>query len=139
MHVNPYLFFNGRTEEALAFYSKAIGAKVGMMMRFGEGPDQNPNCTPPDKNKIMHADFKVGDTMIFVSDGMAQGKLNFDGFSLAIAADDKADCEKKFNALAEGGEIAQPLTETFFAHSFGMVKDKYGVHWMLIVSKQPRV
>lgn len=137
MNVTPYLFFNGRTEEALAFYGKAIGAKTGMMMRFGDSPEQNPNCTPADRNKIMHADFTVGDTMLLISDGMAQGKTNFDGFSLALSASDKADAEKKFNALADGGQVSQPLIETFFAHSFGMLKDKFGLHWMVTVPKHP--
>jgi PhnB protein len=136
MHVLPYLFFNGRTEEALNFYNKAIGAKTEAMMRFSEGPD-NPACPPENKNNIMHAQFKLGDTMIFCSDGMGGGKTNFDGFSLTIAADTEADGKKLFNALADGGAVNQPLIETFFAKLFGMVKDKFGVNWMVVVNKAP--
>jgi PhnB protein len=135
MNVIPYVFFDGRCEEALDFYTKAIGVVPGMMMRFGESPEQGGMKAP--KDKIMHAEFKLGDTTVFCSDGWAQGVPKFEGFALAIAADDKGDCEKKFNALAAGGEVTQPLVETFFAQSFGMLKDKFGVHWMLTVAKQP--
>ena len=134
MHVLPYLFFNGRCEEALAFYSKTIGAKAEGMMRFSQNPDQS-TTTPANKDKVMHAQFKLGDSMIFVSDGMATGKTNFDGFSLAIAADSEADAKQMFGALGEGGAVTVPLSETFFAKSFGMLKDRFGVSWMLIVQK----
>ena len=136
MHVLPYLFFNGRTEEALNFYNKAIGTKTESLMRFSEGPD-NPACTPETKNNVMHAQFKLGDTTIFCSDGMGGGKANFDGFSLTIAADNETDGKRLFNALADGGAVNQPLIETFFAKLFGMVKDKFGVNWMVIVNKAP--
>jgi PhnB protein len=137
MQVTPYLFFDGHCEEALAFYKKAIGIAPGMMMRFGESPEPPQPGMTIGKDKIMHAEFKLGDSTIFCSDGMAQGQPKFDGFSLAIAAENKSDCESKFKALAEGGQVVQPLIETFFAHSFGMLKDKFGVNWMLIVSKHP--
>ncbi len=137
MHVTPYLFFEGRCEEALDFYKKAIGVTPGMMMRYGDSPEPPQGGMIIDKDKILHAEFKVGDTTVFCSDGMAQGQPKFEGFSLAIAADNKGEAETSFNALADGGQVVQPLIETFFAHSFGMLKDKFGVHWMLIVSKQP--
>jgi PhnB protein len=135
MHVIPYIFFDGRCEEALNFYKEAIGVAPGMMMRFGESPDQEGMKAA--KDKIMHAEFRLGESTVFCSDGWAQGNPKFEGFALAIAADNKADCEKKFNALAAGGEVTQPLIETFFAQSFGMLKDKFGVQWMLTVAKQP--
>ena len=136
MHVLPYLFFNGRCEEALAFYSKAIGGKTEGLMRFSENPDQS-TTTPATKDKVMHAQFKLGDSTIFVSDGMATGKTNFDGFSLTIAADSEVDAKRMFGALGDGGAVTMPLAETFFAKSFGMLKDKFGVNWMLIVQKAP--
>ena len=137
MHVTPYLFFDGRCEEALSFYKKALGIVPGMMMRFGESPEPSQPGVTVGKDKIMHAEFKLGDSTIFCSDGMAQGQPKFEGVSLAIAAESAADCEAKFKALSEGGQVVQPPIETFFAHSFGMLKDKFGVHWMLIASKQP--
>ena len=131
MQTQIYLFFNGRTEEALEFYKKAIGAQVLMMMRNKEAPEKNPQFTLPD-DKVMHACFQVGDSQVMASDGMCSGKSSFGGFSLSLPAKDEADAKAKFNALAQGGKVNQPLIETFFAKSFGMVADKFGVSWMVI-------
>src|SRR6185369_16468155 len=138
MQVQPYLFFDGRCEEALDFYKKTLGAKVEMMMRFKENPDKdkNPNCMPADDNKIMHAAFKVGDTMVMGSDGMAAGgKPEFKGFSLTVSAKDDAEAEKTFAALSDGGKVEMPLTKTFFSSKFGMLNDKFGIGWMVIVAQ----
>ena len=105
-----------------------------MMMRFKESPEKNPNCTPADDNKIMHASFKIGDTVVMGSDGMASGKADFKGFSLSITANNEADADKMFNALAEGGQVQMPLTKTFFSPKFGMVADKFGIGWMILVA-----
>ena len=134
MNVQPYLYFDGSCEAALEFYKKAIGAKTEMMMRFKDSPDTK-MCTPENKEKIMHVCFKVGDTAIFASDGMNKGKPNFDGFSLSINAKDAAEAEKLFKALGDGGAVTMPLMETFFAKSFGMLKDKFGVNWMVLAPK----
>ena len=135
MQVQPYLNFNGRCEEALQFYSKSLGAKVDMMMRFKEMPGpQAPGMTaPPDK--ILHAAFRIGDTQVLASDGYSAGKPHFEGFSLALTARDDAEAKRFFNALADGGKVNMPLTKTFFASSFGMVDDRFGVTWMVIASK----
>lgn len=135
MNVNPYLFFNGKCEEALEFYKTAIDAKVGMMMRFKESPETSPGCTPSDANKIMHASFNIGDSPIMVSDGMNKGAPNFDGFAISINVADGAQVDRYYNALAVGGAAVQTPTETFFAKKFAMVKDKFGVHWMVIAPK----
>ncbi|MGE0565091.1 MAG: VOC family protein [Pseudolabrys sp.] len=134
MHTIPYLFFNGRSEEAIVFYKSAIGITDDMIMRFSQSPDKN-SCAPGNENKVMHAQFKIGDTVVFLSDGECGGQPKFDGFALAINSDSIVDIEKKFNALKDGGAVTMPLGETFFAKSFGMVKDKFGMHWMLIVPK----
>jgi PhnB protein len=138
MNVNPYLFFNGKCEEALEFYKSAIDAKVGMMMRFKDAPPESqasPDCAPGDNNKVMHACFNVGDSPIMVSDGMNNGAPNFDGFAISINVADGAEVDRYYNALASGGAAVQTPTETFFAKKFAMVKDKFGVHWMIIASK----
>jgi len=134
MQVQPYLNFNGRCEEALQFYSKSLGAKVEMMMRFSEAPEKpQPGMVPPgSENKIMHAAFKVGDTQILASDGHADGKPVFQGFGLAISAANDAEAIKLFNAVGKGGKVQAPLGKTFFASSFGMVTDKFGVLWMVL-------
>jgi PhnB protein len=131
----PYLFFDGRCEEALEFYKKALGAEVQMMMRFKDSPEQAqcPGGTQPPADKVMHACVKVGNGVLMASDGMtANGKPSFAGFSLSYEAKDEADAQRRFNALADGGQVQMPLGETFFARSFGAVADKFGVSWMII-------
>ena len=134
MQVQPYLFFDGRCEEALDFYKKALGAEVEMLMRFKDSPDKT-MCTPGSDNKVMHACFKVGDTSVMASDGRNTGQPVFQGFSLSITAKDDAEVERLFNALGEGGQVQMPLMKTFFSPRFGMVADKFGVGWMVIVAQ----
>lgn len=133
MYLQPYLFFDGRTEEALDFYKKAVGAEVKMLMRFKEAPDQS-MVSKGSENKVMHAHFKVGDTDVLISDGRNQGNPKFEGFALTLQAKDETEAAKFFNALGQGGEIGMPLGKTFFAKSFGMLKDKFGVNWMVIAN-----
>ena len=132
--VQPYLFFDGKCEEALEFYKSAIGAKVDMLMRFKENPDKpDPSHMPPNSgDKVMHAAFKVGDTQILASDGHCAGKPSFQGFGLALNAKSDAEAEKLFAALGKGGQVQQPLVKTFFASKFGMVNDRFGIMWMVI-------
>ena len=131
MTVQPYLFFDGKCEEAIEFYKSAIGAKVDMMMRFKEAPE--PGHMPPDAgDKIMHAAFKVGDTQVLASDGHCAGKPSFQGFGLALSAKSDAEAEKLFNNVGKGGQVLQPMTKTFFASKFGMVTDRYGIMWMVM-------
>lgn len=132
--VQPYLFFDGRCEEAIEFYKNAIGAEAGMMMRAGEAPEGGPPGVSGDK--ILHASFLVGNTLIMASDGWARGQPKFEGFCLSIGAKDEAEAKRFFDALGEGGEVTEPLAKTFFSPSFGMVKDKFGVHWMVLVPQQ---
>ena len=139
--IQPYLFFEGRTEEALEFYRKALGAQVAMMLRYKEAPGGTAKCpdgSAPPPEKIMHSSFLVGDSHLMASDGFCSGKPNFSGFSLSYPAADKADAKQRFDALASGGKVTQPLTETFFADAFGMVTDKFGLSWMVLAGqKQP--
>ena len=136
MHIEPYLFFEGRTEEALEFYKKALGAKVEMLMRNKESPEPpRPGMNMP-AEKVMHASFTVDGGRIMASDGFCSGKPDFHGFSLSVSAPSEADAKKKFNALADGGKVTQPLTRTFFSPAFGMVTDRFGVGWMVMVPGQ---
>jgi PhnB protein len=134
MQVQPYLFFDGRCEEALAFYKKTLGATVEMMMRWKDGPDKA-MCTPGSEDKVMHAAFKIGDTAIMGSDGRNSGQPKFDGFALSLDAKSDDEAKSLFAALSDGGEVAMPLGPTFFATSFGMLRDRFGVHWMVIKPK----
>jgi PhnB protein len=131
MQVQPYLSFGGRCDEAIEFYRKALGAKVQMLVRFKDGPDPA-MCQPGNENKVMHMCFRIGETDIFASDGRCEGKPDYQGFSLSLMADDDAEAERRFNALADGGQVQMPLAKTFFASNFGMVTDRFGVSWMVL-------
>ena len=134
MQVQPYLIFEGRCEEAIEFYKKALGAKVEVMMRFKDSPEPPPaDCKPADPQKIMHATLKIGEATVMASDGMMQAKPEFKGFSLSLDFQSEDEAARKFKALGEGGNVTMPLGKTFFAKSFGMVADRFGVHWMVIV------
>lgn len=135
MLIQPYLFFEGRCEEAIEFYRRALGAKVEMVMRFKESPEPPPpGMVPPGtEDKVMHAAFRIGDTLVMASDGRCQGTPSFQGFSLSITAANESEADRLFAALAEGGQVQMPLGKTFFSPRFGMVADRFGVSWMVIV------
>ena len=135
MQVQPYLFFDGRCEEALEFYKSALGAKVDVLMRFKDSPEPMPpgTCPPGSESKVMHAALRIGETIVMASDGMAKGQPEFKGFSLSINAADEAEADRLFATLAKGGQVQMPQSKTFFSPRFGMVADRFGVSWMVIV------
>ncbi len=134
MPIEPYLNFDGRCEEAIEFYKKALGAEVAMLIRVSDSPEPPPGgITPGTENKIMHASLRIGASNIMASDGYCQGKQTFGGITLSLSVKDEAAANKAFNALADGGQIHMPLSKTFFSPRFGMVADRFGVPWMVIV------
>jgi PhnB protein len=133
MQVQPYVFFDGRCEEALEFYRGALGAEVTALMRFKECPE--PGMAPQDSGeKVMHASFRVGETTVLASDGRCTGKPGFEGISLALTVSDDAEAKRMFTALSDGGQVQMPLEKTFFASSFGVVADRFGVSWMIVTA-----
>jgi PhnB protein len=134
MQVQSYLVFDGRCDEALDFYKKAIGADVKMLMRWKDSPDKT-MCSPGAEDKVMHAEFQIGETTIMASDGRNTGHPKFDGFALSIAAKDEADADTMFAALVDGGQVTMPMAKTFFSPRFGMLADKFGVQWMILVPR----
>ncbi len=134
--VEPYLFFDGRCEEAIEFYRRALGAEVVMLMRFKDSPEPpQPGCVPlGSENKVMHASLRIGGTTLMASDGRCEGKPSFQGFSLSLSVPTEAEAERRFNALADGGQVQMPLAKTFFSPRFGMVADRFGVMWMILVA-----
>ena len=136
MKVQPYLFFDGRCEEAIEFYKRALGAEVLMLMRFNESPDPPPpGMVPPgSENKIMHSCMRIGETEVMASDGHCMGKAAFQGVSLSVSASSEAEADRLFNALAEGGQVQMPIGKTFFSPRFGMVADRFGVSWMVVTT-----
>jgi PhnB protein len=135
MQVQPYLFFDGRCEEAVEFYRSALGAEVVMLMRYKDSPDPPPpGMVPPGgENKVMHAALRVGDAMVMASDGRCSGQPSFQGFALSLTAANEAEADRLFAALVEGGQVQMPLTKTFFSPRFGMAADRFGVSWMVYV------
>ncbi len=137
MQIQPYLFFDGRCEEALNFYRDVLGIETTMLMRYKEMPPPEREQAPPmpagTENKVMHASFRLGDTVVNASDGHCQGKEVFQGFGLALNVADEKEAERVFTALSKGGEVRMPLAKTFFSPSFGMTTDRFGVLWMVIV------
>jgi PhnB protein len=140
MQVQTYLIFNGRCEEAIEFYKKALGAQVEMMLRFSDNPEkeaagENGCAGIGDPNKIMHSSFRIGDTVVMASDGMMDGPVEFKGFSLTLNPTNEAEARRLFAALSEGGQVHQPLISTFFSPYFGIVADKFGMGWMIVVEQ----
>jgi PhnB protein len=137
MQVQTYLYFNGRCEEAIEFYRNVLGAEVVFASKFGESPD--PAMVPPGSDeKIMHATLKIGETTLMASDGTCDGQPRFAGFSLSVTPPTDAAAQGLFAALGEGGQVQMPLSPTFFASSFGMVADRFGVSWLVYVPKPTR-
>lgn len=136
MLVQPYLFFDGRCEEALEFYRKALGAEVTMLMRFKDSPEPHqPGMVPPGgEDKVMHASFRIGESTVMASDGRCTGEPTFEGISLSLTVPNESEAERLFAALGDGGQVQMPLTQTFFSPRFGMVADRFGVSWMIYVA-----
>lgn len=141
--VQSYLFFGGRCEEALTFYRQALHAEVGLMMRWSECPEPPPAgmLQPGFEQKIMHAEFTLGAMTLMASDGCGAPQDQqpaAGGSSLALCVPTEALADRCFDALAsDGGRIDMPLAKTFFSPRYGMVTDRFGINWMVMVPGQP--
>jgi PhnB protein len=137
MLVQSYLFFEGHCDEAIAFYQRALDAEVMMLLRFKDHPDPAQLGTRPTgtADKVMHASLRIGDTAVMVSDGRNQGKPDFQGFAQSLTVATEAEAEQRFAALADGGQVTMPLAKTFFSPRFGMVADRFGVTWIVMVRR----
>ena len=133
MKVQAYISFGGRCEEALTFYKKSVGAEVTSLMRWKDSPDATMKPPPGYEEKVMNAAFRIGETKLMADDGMSAREAEFKGMKLAIVVTDDAEAKRVFTALAEGGSVQMPLAKTFWASSFGILTDKFGVPWMVNV------
>jgi len=140
MKVQSYLSFEGRCDEAIAFYKKALGAEVVQLMRYSDAPqmptgEAEAGCAggAPTADKVMHSVLRIGETELMASDGRCSGQPEFKGIMLALTAATDAQARQWFDALADGGQVMQPLTPTFFSSSFGMLTDRFGIGWLLVV------
>lgn len=132
--ITPYLFFGGRCDEALAFYRTALGAEVEMLMRFDESPEPVPPgmLQPGFEKKVMHASFRVRGVPLMAADG-CDDRSKSDGVWLALTVPTEAEARHAFDALADGGNVQMPLTKTFWSPCYGMVTDRFGIAWMVMV------
>src|SRR5712691_11143349 len=133
MQVQPYLFFDGRCEEALEFYRRTLGAEVLALMRSKDSPDPT-MIIPGAEDKVIHAMFRIGESTLLASDGRCQGAPSFQGFALSLTVSSETEAERRFATLGEGGQVLMPLMKTFFSPSFGMVADRFGVSWMIYMA-----
>jgi len=126
--VQPYLFFGGRCEEALEFYRNAVGAQIDVLVYFKDSPE------PPAgfEDKVMHASFRIGQSTLLGSDGCSE-TTGYEGFSLSLHVATLEEAEQAFAALADGGSVEMPLTETFWSPGYGMLTDRFGIGWMVNV------
>ncbi|MGO4702231.1 VOC family protein [Dyella sp. 2RAB6] len=139
MIIQPYLHFEGRCEEAIEFYKQAVGATVEMLMRYRDSPEPPvTGCEPQGdyQEKIIHSSFRIGESVVNATDGFNSGQSSFKGFSLSLTVGSDAEANKRFDALAVGGQVTMPLSKTFFTSSFGMLTDKFGVNWMILTVPQ---
>jgi len=134
LRIQPYLFFDGRCEEAIEFYRSALSAQVDVLMRYKDSPEPPlPGTLQPGfENKVMHCSFRVGESEIMASDNCQPG-AGFSGFSLSLALPNEAEAERVFGLLADGGRVTMPLGRTFWSPCFGMLTNRFGVAWMVIV------
>lgn len=134
MQVHPYLVFNGNCAEALKFYEKELGAKIEMSMPFAGSPACD--SVPAEwADKVLHASFKIGDSLLMASDAPPGHYKEPQGISCSLALNDPAKGEQIFNALAENGTVQMPYQPTFWAAGFGMCVDRFGIPWMINVEQ----
>jgi PhnB protein len=134
VRIEPYLSFNGRCQEAIDYYGKAIGAKVTALIHFNDNPDVP--APPAAGDKIMHAALEIGGATVLASDGMCSEPADFSGFSLTLTARDNEEAERLFGALSADGQVIIPMVTNPFAERFGMTSDRFGVSWTILSAKE---
>jgi len=135
MKLNSYINFAGKAEEAFRYYEQHLGAKTLFIMRFNQmpGPDAAKHAPPGFENKVLHGTLAIADTTIMAADVPKAEPMR--SAYLTLSVDSNEEAERIYNALAEGGEIFMAMNETFFAHRFGQVRDRFGINWMILHSK----
>jgi PhnB protein len=129
------LHFDGRAEEALAFYERALGAKLDAKTRYADCPDPVPpeHMPPGGLQKLIHARLRLGEAVLMMGDGAPREGGGFRGFSLTLQYSAEANARSAFGALADGGQVLMPIGPTFFSPCYGILVDRFGVQWMVMV------
>lgn len=136
MQIQPYVFFDGRCEEALRFYADKLGAKVLFKMHYKDAPPEAQRGDSKWDDKVMHASIQIGESVLMVSDDCMNEQVTHNGFNLSLTADSLAEGEKLYNALAEGGSVNMPWQATFWTKGFGVVTDQFGISWMVTIPQE---
>ena len=132
MKVNTYLNFGGNCEEAFRFYEKNLGGKIVSVTTWDQMPNPQKNVPPGMEKSVLHARIDLGGAILMGSDVPPERFQPIRSSYLSIATDNSEDAERIHKLLAEGGEIFMPMEETFFAFRFSMLRDRFGVSWMII-------
>jgi len=135
MKLNAYLNFGGNCEEAFKFYEKHLGGKIVSTFRWSQMPDAEKHTPPGYEDALLHAQLELGDTVVMASDVPPEIFKPMRSVYLSLAVDSIEEAERVYHLLAEGGEVCMKMGETFFAHRFGQLRDKFGTSWMVIRSK----
>lgn len=132
----PYFILNGKAEQAIALYQRALGASTEMLQRFG---DMDQSCPEAMKDRVMHAALRVGNALLMMSDVGPDDASAGDGgkVSVALDIDDIDEARRGFEALAASGKVVQPLIDAPWGALFGVVQDEFGISWMFNCAKQP--
>jgi len=130
MKLNAYLNFGGNCSEALRYYEQHLGGKITSMMKWSQMPDAEKHTPQGYKDSVLHARITIGDTAVMASD--VPGYLPVRSSYLSLSVQSNEEAERIYGALGDGGDVLMKMGETFFAHRFGQVRDKFGVLWMVI-------
>ena len=134
MKLHTYLNYGGNCDEAFRFYEKNLGGKIRMMMRYADQPDPK-NVPQGTENWVLYANMEIGETELMGSDVPPERFQPMRSVYLSLAVDTSEEAERIFKLLNEGGEVFMPMAETFFAHRFGMLRDRFGTSWMILHQK----
>jgi PhnB protein len=135
MQINPYLYFSGNCQEAFEYYRDHLGGEILMMMRFGDAPMPAEHKPAGWDNKVLHGRIKIGDAVIFASDVKREEDRPMQAFDLVANLKTAEEAERVFAALADGGKVSMPMSETFFAVRYSSLKDRFGVPWSVVCEK----
>lgn len=131
--LNPYLNFEGNTEEAFNFYKSVFGGEFVTVQRFKDTPEAG-NIPEADRNKLMHIALPIGQNILMGTDAtesMGFKLIEGNNFSLSVSTDSEEETDRIFSKLSQGGQVTMPLDKVFWGSYFGMLKDKFGIQWMV--------
>jgi len=135
MQLDIYVNYRGRCEEAFRFYEQHLGGRISGLVRHGDQPNPNPNIPADWKEKVVHGRIEIGGTVLMGADIPSAEPMRSAYLTLSVESDDEA--ERLYALLSDGGQIFMKMEETFFAHRFAMLRDRFGTSWMLLNPKSP--